>query len=249
MAVYVVPQGDAVRLFCLKCMLDMGRKDRQAGLNFVEAATLDAVESLIARFEPAYRNLNSRLGQRIKETEGKVTALGELQAGVRDFWEVGKRMVARKKLSTALLAYYGLGQDGGVPRSAAETSWLDFGANIVKGDAEAIAAGYPAMSNPSAVEIADLLARAQLEANQVGGTDRALDTAQETVSLMRPEVDALIHEVMEQLRYTLRKKDEPSQRRIMRTYGAKFSYLPGETPDPEDAGGTPDPKPLEPPAA
>ncbi len=49
---------------------------------------------------------------------------------------------------------------------------------------------------------------------------------------------------MDQLRFTLRKKDEASQRRIMRSYGARFTYASGETPD-ED-GPSPDPKPVEP---
>lgn len=33
---------------------------------------------------------------------------------------------------------------------------------------------------------------------------------------------------------TLRKLDAPSQRRIMRTYGANFYYPKGEQPDPDD---------------
>lgn len=245
MAVYVVPQGDAARLFFLKATLDMGRKDRQAGLAYVDQATLDAVEGLIAKFDPAYLALNAKLGQRVKETEGKTNALADLQTVVRDFWEVSKRMVARKKLSSALLAYYGLAQDGSVPKSAAETSWLDFAASLVKGDADAVAAGYPAMSNPSAAEVAAQLVLTQAEFNQVGTTDRAYDTAQEAVSTLRPQADALIQDVMDQLRFNLRKKDEASQRRIMRTYGAKFTYASGETPD-EDAGGAPEPKPAEP---
>ena len=242
---YVAPRSDADRLLYLKSTLDMGRKDRQAGLACVDQATLDTVEGLIVKFDPAYLALNAKLGQRVKETEGKTNALADLQTIVRDFWEVSKRMVARKKLSSALLAYYGLAQDGSVPKSAAETSWLDFAASLVKGDADAVAAGYPAMSNPSAAEVAAQLVLAQAEFNQVGTTDRAYDTAQEAVSTLRPQADALIQEVMEQLRFNLRKKDEASQRRIMRTYGAKFTYASGETPD-EDAGGAPEPKPAEP---
>jgi hypothetical protein len=40
--------------------------------------------------------------------------------------------------------------------------------------------------------------------------------------------------VVEQLRFNLRKKDAPSQRRVMRTYGARFRYLSGEPVDPDD---------------
>lgn len=40
----------------------------------------------------------------------------------------------------------------------------------------------------------------------------------------------------DQLRFALRKLDGPSQRRIMRSYGAYFRPLPGETPE-EGTGG------------
>lgn len=233
MPVYAPPLSDANRLFCLKCTLEMARKDSQAALYYVDEGTADAVEDLIAQFEPAYLALNATLGQRVKETEGKVNALADLQTCVRDFWEVGKRMVTRRKLSTALLAYYGLAQDGSVPKSANDTSWLDFAAQIIKGDADAVVAGYPAMSNPSAADVAAQLTLTRTEFNQVGGTDRAYDTAQETVAALRVKVDEMIQEIMAQLRFNLRKKDEPSQRRIMRSYGAKFTYGANETPDEE----------------
>jgi hypothetical protein len=233
------PRSDANRLLFLKKSLEMGRKDADSGLSLVDKDTLDAVEAFIMRFEPVYLNLNAALAQRIKETGEKTSALTDLQTWVRDFWEVGKRRVYRLKLSTALLAYYGLAQDGTVPKSTSETGWLDFAAQIVKGDADAVAAGYPPMINPSAAEVAAQLVMARAEAGQVGGTDRVYDQAQEAVAALRPEADTLIQEIADQLRFNLRKKDEPSQRRIMRSYGAHFTYASGETPDPEEVAATP----------
>lgn len=235
MPTYVVPQGDAARLFFLKSTLNAGPQDTQAGNAYVDADTLTAIGTFTPRFESAYHIVNTRLAERIRETQGKTSALADLETYVRDFWEVLKRMVVRRKLSLALLAYFGLGQDGSVPKSAGETSWLDFAAQIEKGAAEAVAAGYPAMSNPSAADVVEALTRAQAELNQVSGFDRAYDQAQEDVAELRVQADAHIQEVMAQLRFTLRKKDEPSQRRIMRSYGAKFAYGPGETPDEEPA--------------
>ncbi len=228
-----VPRSDADRLLFLKKALEMGRKDIEAHLNYVDKETLDNVEAFIGRFEPLYLTLNATLAQRIKETNEKTNALAELQTWVRDFWEVDKRRIYRLKLPTAVLAYYGLGQDGNVPKSASEGSWLDFAAQIIKGDADAVAAGYPAMANPSAAEVAAQLALAKAEAAQVGGTDRMYDQAQEKVAALRPEADGFIQEIMNQLRFNLRKKDEPSQRRIIRSYGARFTYASGETPDPD----------------
>ena len=64
--------------------------------------------------------------------------------------------------------------------------------------------------------------------------DRAYDEAQEAVAALRGQADELIAEVMDELRFNLRRKDAPSQRRVMRTYGANFSYLKGEPRDADD---------------
>jgi hypothetical protein len=113
---------------------------------------------------------------------------------------------------------------------------------VIAGDAEAVAAGYSAMVNPSIAELQVGLTAAQREADEVAPADRAYDEAQEAVAALRPQADELIQDVMDELRFHLRKRDAPSQRRIMRTYGVSFSYLPGEPADPDDAGaGSEDP--------
>ena len=48
------------------------------------------------------------------------------------------------------------------------------------------------------------------------------------------QADELIGDIMAELRMTLRKMDAASQRRIMRTSGARFEYLRGEEVDPDD---------------
>lgn len=50
---------------------------------------------------------------------------------------------------------------------------------------------------------------------------------------------------MDQLRFNLRKLDAPSQRRVMRSYGATFSYEASEVVDPEDAAPEGAPAPVE----
>jgi hypothetical protein len=69
------------------------------------------------------------------------------------------------------------------------------------------------MVNPSAAQLQAVLAATMTEAEDVAMADR---------------------DVMAELRFNLRKKDPPSQRRIMRTYGAHFRYLEGEPMDPDE---------------
>ncbi len=87
------------------------------------------------------------------------------------------------------------------------------------------------MVNPSAAELDALVQSAQTEKEDVAIADREYGQAQEALAALRVQADELIDEVMAQLRYVLRRLEAPSQRRIMRTYGAEFAYLEGEPPD------------------
>ena len=69
------------------------------------------------------------------------------------------------------------------------------------------------------------------QAGDIAPADRGYDDAQAAVAALRPQADELIQETIDQLRFSLRKMDGPSQRRVMRSYGAVFRPLPGETPE------------------
>ncbi len=84
-----------------------------------------------------------------------------------------------------------------------------------------------------AAEVAAVLATARLQAADVPTADRAYVEAQQAIAAQRPRADELIADIMADLRSSLRKYDEATQRRIMRTYGATFISLPGEPADPE----------------
>jgi len=51
-------------------------------------------------------------------------------------------------------------------------------------------------------------------------------------------LSALVDDVMAELRFHLRKLEASSQRRVMRTYGARYDYLKGEPADADEAPAT-----------
>ncbi len=57
---------------------------------------------------------------------------------------------------------------------------------------------------------------------------------QAVASYLRDRADELIAEIRDVVLFSTRKMDAPSQRRVLRTYGATFRYLSGETPDPDE---------------
>ena len=78
------------------------------------------------------------------------------------------------------------------------------------------------------------LASARKEAADVIPADAAHDRAQEAIDALRAQTDEIIADVIEELRFHLRKEEPASQRRVMRTYGTKFAYQPGEPLDMDD---------------
>lgn len=239
MPTYEAPRGDVQRLAFLQSAYNAGVKDRSSGNHYLSAELLAQINTLLPAYQGAYEKVSSQLSQRTKEVRERNEAVAVLQTYVRDFWEVLRRRVARLNQPAEVLQFYQLPLDGTNPSLTTYSEWLNMGQLIVRGETAAVAAGYPAMSNPTAAEVQTMLTRAQAEADDVSGADRAYDTAQELVAGLRPQADELVQEVMDELRFQLRKKDAAGQRRIMRTYGATFRYLPGEPEEIEEATPTP----------
>ena len=172
-------------------------------------------------------------GARSREVAERDEAIGRLEMFTRHGWSALKNRVERLNESASVLMLYGLPSDGSIPRSATPDEWLNYGRLFVAGDTKAVAQGYAAMDNPSAAEIKVELDKASAEADDVSGADSKMDKAQAAAAGDTARADELIGDLVDTLDFATRKLDGPSQRRIMRRYGIKFAYRPGETPDPE----------------
>ncbi len=221
------PRSDLKLAAFLKRALTTGHQDRDLGQPLLEDATLEAIETFLADWEPKVNQLGRLLAARSQTTRQSQQAIRELETYVRDVWTVQKRRIARQKLPAAVHLYYGLERDGSKPRAGSRQQWIVWAQQVIAGDAAAVAAGYEPLSNPSAAEVAEKLVQAQAELDQVALADRAYDQGQEIVAEGRAQARALAREVMAQLRFRLRHETPPSQRRVMRTYGAQFAETPG----------------------
>jgi len=234
MPFYSAPSNDIQRLTFLTRTAETGPDDIAAGNAYVSQETLDAVAALVPQFEVAARGVSAKLGARSKEVRERAVAIEQVKMYTRDMWEVIKRRARRLNQPAGVLQFYQLPISGVLPKLTTQGDWLAMANRVVQGDADAVAAGYPPALDPSAADLAAVLKATKSEVKDVAMADRAYDKAQEAVAVLRPQVDELIADVIAELRFTLRKKDAPSQRRMMRTYGARFRYLAGEPVDPDD---------------
>ena len=231
MSKYIKPQGNKSRSVFIIKAATTAQQDKAQGKHYISDATLAVLIALIPIFQEKLLALNNTLSGREKEIREKNAALAILERYVRDLWEVLKRRVIRLNQPAEVLTFYELPLSGEVPKITKQEEWLLIAREVIDGDADAVTAGYPAMVNPSAAELTTVFQNAFLEDSQVAPADRAYDDAQAEMAEQAQQADAVIEEVMAELRFNLRNLDAPSQRRIMRSYGARFITLPGEPPE------------------
>lgn len=230
MPYYQAPRSDENRMQFLRKTLDTDLADRRRGQPYLHPDLRDQVAGLLPAFESALKTLNARQSVRSQRIQDRNAALDELVTYLRDFWEVLKRRVARERQPTLLLEIYGLPRDGLVPKPTTYEEWLNAAAQVVQGDADATRVGYAAMINPSAEEVRTRLDEVYRRAAKVATAERDYNLAQEQVVALREEADEIIQDVMDTLRFRLRKLEYDEQRKIMHRYGANFRYRKGEKP-------------------
>lgn len=225
MPTYQLPKSDNSRLIFLKRATETAEQDYAMGNHYLEPATVAEIKPLLADYLDRLLAAQQKKSVYFKEVREKNEAIDRLILYVRDFWQGLKRRGKRTGEPNEVLTYYHLNSSGANPRPVSAREWLDLARRLIDGDSVAVAAGYPAMTNPSAAEVDAVLQTAQAEYDQIAMADREYDQAQEHLAEIRARADALIKEVITELRYHLRKFDRPSQRRIMQTYGVVFKKV------------------------
>ncbi|MGM0531912.1 MAG: hypothetical protein ACQER7_11230 [Bacteroidota bacterium] len=233
MAIFTEPTSDDSRLGFLQRALVTAASDRAAGKSYLTEETMNEVTEFIPVFETAIKNINDSLSKRTVEIQEGSKALEHMKTVIRDLWEVIRRRVNRLNEPAGVLTYYELPLSGITPRPTNIEQWFVLADKIIDGDAKAVAAGYLPMQNPDVEELKEAREKALAERGDIPLADRIYDEAQAEVEGLRPRAIELIDDIMADLRHSLRKMDEPSQRRIMRSYGATFKYYKGEPEDEE----------------
>jgi hypothetical protein len=230
MPTYAAPRSDDARLATLETI------STTAALNNDDARLLPAalrqrVDAFLPDYRPVAQAVEAATAGRAKEVSEKDSSLENLITHVRDFFEVLKRRTARLRHDVSALVHYGLPQSGDVPKLDNEALAESAADGIVKGEAAAVAAGFPVMTNPSAAEVTAALESYRKESGEVVPADAAVRQAQAATAAQREVADELISDVKDELTHALRKLDGPAQRRVLRLFGFKFTANAGEKPE------------------
>ena len=228
MSYFGMPKSDVSRHAFIEQALNTGTSDRDRGQQYLSDETLAALQQFAPQYMSAYEATGVTLARRIAAVEQVNVQMEQLKLYVRGVWQQIEWRVRAGLQPEATLRYYQLPVNGKRPNPRSRPEWLTLTAAIISGDAEAVAAGYAPVQIPAATDLQTVLAAAQPQVTAMAAADRAYDEAQAALAALRPQADELIRDVMDELRFVLRKRPAASQRRIMRTYGAQFYLRPGE---------------------
>lgn len=234
MPIYNPPSSDPDRLSTLEAIYKTSAADT------VDARRLPAedrtkIGTFLTNYRPVVQKLIEVSAERAREVSEKDKAQVKLETYVRDFLVVLKRRTVRLEHEVAVLVHYGLPQSGDLPALRAAADVVTAAGEIIAGEVQAVEAGFPAMANPSAAEVAAVLAAFQDEADDVAPADTAVREAQLEAAKLRAEADELIDDAKENIAHSLRKEAAPAVRRVLRLFGFKFTPSPGESPEEEPA--------------
>ena len=239
MPYYVPARSHVDRLANLKAAVDADLADFALGKRILTTATISRL-GIIALYEPLVLAVATAEAKRSLEVSQKNAKYAKLLAYIRDYWEGLKRRTPREDHDASVLLFAGLPLSGDVPPVSSEAAAVAAAKQIVKGDADMVAAGFPAMSNPTAAQVSAALVAYQTEHKDVAPADGVLDAALAAAQGMVFDVDDIIEDVRAEVAHFNRKLDDPSIRRALRRYGMRFATNPGEPQeDPTDNPVTP----------
>ena len=232
---YEAPRSDIGRLAFMSKAIATANIDKNKETAYLDDALLADLTAHYEAYNAAYAETDAALSKRVGETAESNAALEKLKMYVSHLWTTINNRAQRLELSAGVFRYYGLNKDGSRPSvSNARDEWVEIAKQIIKGDGQAVSAGFAPAAEPTALELQAVLDSAIAEANDVVDADRDYDQAQAQLAEFRPTADELIQEVRDLVLFMTRRMDAPSQRRILRSYGATYRYLPDEPVDADD---------------
>ncbi len=244
MPYYVSARSHVDRLANLKAAIAADLADFAQNKRSLSGATISRL-GIVALYEPIVLAVATAEAKRALEVSQKNTKYAKLLAFIRDYWEVLKRRTGRLDHDASVLIFAGLPLSGDVPSISNEAAAVTIANQIAKGDVDMVAAGFPAMSNPTAAEVSAARIAYENEQDDIAPADSALDAALAAAQGMTFDVDDTLEDVRAEVAHFNRKLDDPSIRRALRRYGMHFATNPGE---PEEAPADNPVAPTPPPA-
>lgn len=234
MAILDRPNSDLQRLRALRSAKAKADVTAPADLAF-SAATLAELNVQLPIYEVEMAERGTALAAQTAASAAADPARAALSLWANHFIQVFNLGVERGEYPASARAFYQLAVDNPkMPVMRTDAERIQWGKNIATGEANRVAAGGAAMANPSAAQVATRYTALTTALGALSPAKDAYDRELEDVAAMRPAIDDLIADIWDEVLFTFRKDDAPSQRRKAREYGITYRTSPGEQPSPSE---------------
>lgn len=190
---------------------------------FLTAPTQTRLNAIYTAIKAALLARAAALANQSTSTGGTTTAHALAKMFISHFLQVFNLGVKRSVYPAAHRAFYQLDVNSdAVPPLGTETEITLWGERLRTGDPLRVAAGGAAMANPAIAEVNAEVAAFNTENDAQSALKDAYDIAQQDVENLRPEGDAVIKKVWDEVETFYNEEEPASKRRKAREWGVVY---------------------------
>jgi len=205
-------------------MVDAKEKSENSIHQAILPETLATLNVILPEYDAKILQMNIALGNQLDATLAEDAAFEMCRLLALHYFQVFNLGIRRGKFPVAARAFYGIdASDTHIPVIRKKNDALYWSQEIVTGDAERVAAGGAAMTNPDADEIETMYNEYNTLHNVQSGMKDAYDNAQEETAAMFKPVKKLVNEMWDEIEFFFRgDHDIHSKRRKCRWWGVVY---------------------------
>lgn len=234
-----LPNTDATRFSALQtCKLKAD--DTDAAARPISAENFTKLTAVYGQFKDALGEQAAALSNQTKATSESSTAFNMARQFISHFIQTFNMAVDRNVFPATDRAHYQLDVSGGsLPPLASEADVLLWGDRVIAGEAKRVAAGGTAIPFPSIAEVSGAFDNFKAKRAVKSQRSEVMDADEEAVAALRPDVDALVLDLWEEIEFAFRRQPAASLRNKAREWGVVYESRPGEPVDPPAPTPTP----------
>jgi hypothetical protein len=238
-----IPNSDAQR-YCALQTCKLKSDATPAAERPISADNVTQLDAIFPQFKTALGARAADLSQQTASTDVASTALDVARQFISHFIQTLNMAIDRHTFRPSDRAFYQLDVNNGVvPPLASESDVLLWGQRVIDGEAARVAAGGMAIPFPSIAEVTTVFNDFKTKRDTQSHLSEAVDEDEEAIAALRPEVDALVVDLWDEIEFAFRRNAPSSLRNKAREWGVVYASRAGEQPDAPPAPEPPPPAP------
>lgn len=225
-----LPNTDQARIRALKKAIEKGERFNAYNNFVVSVKTLNEARNFLTRFEQAHDYYKHCYNNQISSSQKYQPSVKTARLYVSHFIQVLNLAVMRSEVKEEYKAFYGLEpKDYAVPDLATESSIIEWGGKIIKGEKERTRRGGAPIYNPTIAKVSvhyEIFKEGYEQQKHLQWlTSRSLDA----LASLREKADQIILDIWNQVEGSFENLSGNDKLNECQNYGVVYYYRTGET--------------------